>query len=628
VSARLRIAFVKFGGLASSGTERWLQMMAANLDRDRFAVDYFYCDAAPYIGSDFRHADTDADRVDYMRRAGVNLVKFSVGAKDITTPTHDWVDTDFWELFDERAYDLVQTAKAGPPEYPYDRMALPVVEYVTLSAGVDRSRNIARSVQISQWQRRQWLAAGGDPARSDVIYIPAEPPASELDLREELGIPAGAVVAGFHQRASDEIFSPVPLAAFRSVQRKDRWFALMGGSALYRRQAADLGLSNVAFLDHEGGAERISRFLNTLDVFAHGRSDGETFGTVFAEAMMHGRPCLSHRSPIANAQPETMGPAGLFASDEPDYTGKLDALLGDPGLRARLGAKARPHAERYYSLGSCVDALEDVYDGLTDRPRPAARAPRPPAYGRSDLGFLVAGNLGDPRSAAHHVVAGPLPQVPAVHLIPALVTPLSTVAEVGSANTVLVLQAARIGARSRLFGPPGPELDALAAAVVLNNWEDRLWVRPTARPADLDREQLRDADVIIVNDAGWLATVVAGVDAGSDIVLLVDADPGQAFPAADLAAKGYRWRRVGLWAARADGTRPPRSQGWYLCAPRSRPLDDVSARWTQDRRRQRRVERAAAAKLLGVRAGSAVRLARLTIRGAGARARAMARSTN
>src|SRR4051794_6576369 len=93
--ARIRIGFVKFGGLAPGGTEKFLQTIAANLPRDRFDVDYFYCDSAPYIGSDHVHATTDPDRLHYMREHGVNLIKFHVGAKDLRTPTHDWVSTDF-----------------------------------------------------------------------------------------------------------------------------------------------------------------------------------------------------------------------------------------------------------------------------------------------------------------------------------------------------------------------------------------------------------------------------------------------------------------------------------------------------------------------------------------------------
>lgn len=462
----IRIAFVKFGGLSAGGTERWLQMMAANLSRERFAVDYLYCDAAPYIGGDFKHPDTDPDRLAYMEAAGVNLVKFHVGAKDITTPTHEWVDTDFWDVFDPRAYDFVQTAKAGPAEYPYYKMDLPVVEYVTLTAGVDKSRTLALSIHLSQWQRRQWAAAGGDLAKSDVIPIPAEPPASDEDLREELGIPAGALVAGFHQRAQDEIFSPIPLEAFARVAGSgERWFAIMGGSSRYREQATELGLDNVVFVDHSGGAERISRFLNTLDVFAHGRADGETFGTVFAEAMMHGKPCISHRSEIANAQPETMGPAGLFALDTGDYAAKLDSLLSDPGLRGRLAAKARPHAERYYSLESIVAQLEQVYGDMAGRPSGAGHE-RPIPYRQSDLGFLVAGDLEDERAA---------------DVLPFLLEPGMVYEEAGTAGSTMALMAAHLGARVHVEG----DSEAMRTSVYLNNWEERVSFGEKAADPDL-----------------------------------------------------------------------------------------------------------------------------------------------
>lgn len=66
VQRKLRVAFVKFGGLSAGGTERWMQMMAANLPRDEFEIDYYYCDAAPYVGSSYQHAQTDPERLRYI----------------------------------------------------------------------------------------------------------------------------------------------------------------------------------------------------------------------------------------------------------------------------------------------------------------------------------------------------------------------------------------------------------------------------------------------------------------------------------------------------------------------------------------------------------------------------------
>ena len=473
---------IKFGGLSAGGTERWLQMMAANLPKSRFEVDYYYCDAAPYIGSDYRHADTDPARLRYMEEHGIDLIKFTVGAKDITTPTHDWVDTNFWEVFRADKYDLVQTAKAGPAEYPYHLLKLPVVEYVTLSAGVDKSPNIACSIHLSQWQRAQWFRSGGDLSKSAVIPIPAEPPATNLDMRRELGIPRNALVAGFHQRVDEHIFSPIPLEAFAKVARLDWHFILMGGGKAYREQAQQLGMRNIHFVPHSGSSEQISRFLNSLDVFAHGRSDGETFGTVFAEAMMHGKPCLSHRSKIANAQVETMGPAGLFADGVSDYADKLSRLFSDANLRAQLAKKAKAHAEEYYSLDACVDELTRIYARVLGLEVPAAQRQRI-TYGQSDLGFLYAGVLDTPTSLGFHVMTGGVPEEFDVHLVRFFLPHIKCFLDVGANTGLYGFFVAKHGAADTVvhaFEPQKACCEFMEKTVWLNNWEQKVFVHPLA----------------------------------------------------------------------------------------------------------------------------------------------------
>ena len=55
----IKVAFVKFGGMANGGTEKFLQTIASHLDKTKFQVDYFYTPGAPYIGSDHKHKDRD-----------------------------------------------------------------------------------------------------------------------------------------------------------------------------------------------------------------------------------------------------------------------------------------------------------------------------------------------------------------------------------------------------------------------------------------------------------------------------------------------------------------------------------------------------------------------------------------
>ena len=75
---KTRIAFIKFGGMAFGGTEKVLQTIASELPKSRYIVDYFYCDSAPYLGSDYQHIDTDIRRIEYCQEHGVNLIKFNV----------------------------------------------------------------------------------------------------------------------------------------------------------------------------------------------------------------------------------------------------------------------------------------------------------------------------------------------------------------------------------------------------------------------------------------------------------------------------------------------------------------------------------------------------------------------
>lgn len=480
---RIRIAFVKFGGLGSGGTERWLQKMAANLPRMRFAVDYFYSDAAPFLGSTFAHPDTNPARLAYMREHGVNLIKFRVAAVDARSPTMNWIDTDFWDLFEPARYDFVQTGKAGPPEYPFFLLPNRVIEYRVLATAVDDSANIAFSIHDSHWQRRHWLRMGGDLSKSAVIPPAIDVPPTTEDMRTELGIPEGSMVAGFHQRNDPAIFSPIPLEAFRRISAEGRHF-VVNGSARYREQAAALGLRNVHFIGLEGDTVGISRFLNTLDVFAHGRRDGETFGTVIAEAMMHAKPCLSHWSDSGNnAQLETMGPAGLFAVGLEDYTRKLDRLYSDATLRERLGRKGRSLASEYYSVERCVRMLGDTYEhlfrGRTDLP-----VTNEPSYGYV-AGFFYAGRTEDPSHPAHWVATGSEPHPFEAHMLRLLLRRTRVFLDLDPSADLLGFMAAKWGdpgIRVVLIPHDERSRDELERTVWLNNWEETITVSSAASP--------------------------------------------------------------------------------------------------------------------------------------------------
>ena len=321
------IAFIKYGGLASGGTEVSFQTVAKHLSKD-YIVDYYYCDPSPYIGSDFVHPPSEKSREEYLKNSKVNLIKFNVEYKDVTDRNHKWINTDFWEFFNSNRnkYSLILATTAGPPEYPFTEIQdIPIVNILTLGAGVINQENIIKTVLISEFSKNQWVKDGGIKEKSVVIpLLREEIIKNEEDFKKELGI-ENKFIFGFHQRNDKNIFSQVPLKAFKRIENRDNFFLLLGGSSLYSEYAKKIKLKNFIRLESSSEVDVINKFLNTLDVFTHGRKHGETFGLVLTEAMLYGLPLISHRAD-SNAQEEVIGDAGRVFSKFNTYSYSREML--------------------------------------------------------------------------------------------------------------------------------------------------------------------------------------------------------------------------------------------------------------------------------------------------------------
>ena len=232
-----KIAFIKYGGLVSGGTEINFQTIAKHLS-NKYKVDYFYCDATPYLGSDYEHADTDKYRKTFLEDSKVNLIKFQIEFKDVRVPSHPWVNTNFWNLFDEKKYDLIFSTGSGHPEYPFTEIHnTQIVNYVNLNAGVNNQKNIVKTICATKFTANEWKRQGGDETRLEVIPVCREETENiELNLRDELKLNS-KFIYGFHQRDDDKIFSNIPLKAFKKIESPSNYFLLLGGSNLYNQQA-------------------------------------------------------------------------------------------------------------------------------------------------------------------------------------------------------------------------------------------------------------------------------------------------------------------------------------------------------------------------------------------------------
>lgn len=374
---RKKIAFIKFAGLAAGGTESFIQTVAANLPKDKYEVYYFYTNPAPYIGSNWVHPDNDPFRKQYLEKNGVKLIECKVAFKDVTNPIHPWIDTDFWEKYKEHGpFDLIQTGRAGHPEYPFTNIQdVPIVEAVTLAGMSDNQPNIVASLHCSKWSADQWIKSGGDPKRVHIIPLIKEMPDLSTigNLREYLGISPNDIVFGFHQRNDPNIFSEIPLLAYKQVETEgilNTWFIQMGGSDKYSKQARELKLKRFIQINHSGDEKLIFRFLKTLDMFTHGRSDGETYGVAIAEALYCSLPIVSHVAPCMG-HAETIGNAGKICNNVQEYTEEMKSFIHRSLNREYYGYMDKICAFEQYNKYASVEAnmqkIMRIYDEILSR---------------------------------------------------------------------------------------------------------------------------------------------------------------------------------------------------------------------------------------------------------------------
>ena len=206
--------------------------------------------------------------------------------------------------------------------------------------------------------------------KTRVIYLPISIPDSEglEDLRAELGL-EGKFVYGMHQRANDGIYSHIPLAAYHQMQTEDTAFVLLGGSPKYRAQAELLELNNFHQLPETGDMEKVCRFLKTLDVYTHGRADGENNSQSIAEAMAFGKPVVSHFAQ-ANGHVETIGNGGLVVQSIEDYACQLRNLMLDENFRNTKAVNAAERFKIYYDFKANIGRFEELFEQVYEEHKP------------------------------------------------------------------------------------------------------------------------------------------------------------------------------------------------------------------------------------------------------------------
>lgn len=287
----MKIAFCKFAGLANGGAEKYLQTIALIYKKAGHEIDYYYTNAAPLANTNWIHPDNDASRIKLMESSGINLIYIHVERRI----RGEWVNSNFFEKFDEDKYDFLVTAGGGESEYPYNILKNIKIIHTIHGDYPHNQNNIYKSVLLCNWQANRWVSKGGDSNKLEIIpsvvYVPET---YTKTFREKHNIPKDGFVYGLHQRNDNSISSTISLEAYKEIQKDNVYMAILGATDVHKNYVSNNNLSNVIYVDYTSNVNDINDFLDGIDVYTHCRKDGEVCSACIIEAMAHKKPIISY----------------------------------------------------------------------------------------------------------------------------------------------------------------------------------------------------------------------------------------------------------------------------------------------------------------------------------------------
>jgi glycosyltransferase involved in cell wall biosynthesis len=248
-------------------------------------------------------------------------------------------------------------------------------------------------VAMSRTIRDEFLAAG--VAEEKVAHLPhgvdtdrfrPASPLERAELRTRLRLPASALIAAYTGRLLKGKGLETLLAAFVPVAASHPRAHLLivgsgAGQALsveeeLRRGVRDAGLDGRTTF--AGRVDNVEDYLRASDVFAFA-SEFEGLGISLVEAAACGLPAVGSRTGGIVDVIEDGASGVLFPPrDARALREALERLMGDAGLRARLGARGRAIARGRFDLDDSVLRYRALFRSVSPRRgvSPWGRAPR------------------------------------------------------------------------------------------------------------------------------------------------------------------------------------------------------------------------------------------------------------
>jgi glycosyltransferase involved in cell wall biosynthesis len=105
----------------------------------------------------------------------------------------------------------------------------------------------------------------------------------------------------------------------------------------------------------------IHEYLDSFNVYAHGRSDGEQCSTAIIEAMSHGLPVISHTAP-SMGHLEQIGNAGAVVGSVEEYVSVMNRMMNDEEYFKTCSNNSIKRFNENYSVDSIINRYANLFE--------------------------------------------------------------------------------------------------------------------------------------------------------------------------------------------------------------------------------------------------------------------------
>jgi len=372
---KARILIYHVNGFSYGGTEKGLQFIAKNLNKDKFDVYFMSGERADAFGKLSKN-DIETKK-DELSQLGVSLIIMNY-QRQMGPPSHAIIGANPSprDVVKTLKIDLFITANMGYADYPIPLLNCPSIIIDVFGYGKTLSGKVKYLLPISEAVKKTYQEVISDKKFEVLPWPVPRPPTNLVKLRNEFRtkyrLNSEALVFGRIGRNDDSIFDPIAIKAFTKIVSENSlcYYVIVGPSESLKKIVLEKQIPNVILIQSIASEEDVWAFHSAIDVLAHYRLDGESQGVNIIESMAVGNPIISHKSNNWNAHLEYLANNFSFVAEVDDYEQYFNfmeyfTISGHGKVIDQMRNCAREVYETRFSPERYISRIDEIITKLT-----------------------------------------------------------------------------------------------------------------------------------------------------------------------------------------------------------------------------------------------------------------------